>query len=114
MDVKDFGKLTLLINEYAGLRGVVTIGNVTGELCILYADCNQIITPEDLRLVLVSKGNEYIEEKVKLQEARDKDDVASLREKNLDIKYHYVDRAGFQLTQLAEFQATNTDTDSPN
>ena len=107
MDAKDFGKLTLLINEYVGLRGVVTIGNVSGELRILYADVNQSITPEDLRLVLVSKGNEYIAEKVALQEARDKEDEVSLKERNLDIKYHYVDRAGFQLTLLTEFQAAN-------
>lgn len=104
MDERDFGNITMIINEFGNLGGVVTIGNISGELRIQYADCNQLIEPDELRMVLLLKENEYIEEYKPLVDARGADCSQSWRERNLHSYISHLKHVQHQLTLLDTWQ----------
>ena len=104
MDEKDFGKIALVVNEFGNLNGIVTIGNVSGEVRIKYDNTYQTIEPEELRMVLLLKQNEYIEEYKPLVDARDGDCSASWRERNLQSCISHLKHIQHQLTLLTGWQ----------
>lgn len=104
MELKGFGKIALIVNEFGGLkRGEVHVNN-NGELVIQYGPMYQTIAPHDLNALLVVKQNEYAEELAPLVAERDDDEAPSWRERNLKSYIGYLVDISYKLNELHTFQ----------
>lgn len=106
MTPEDFGKIAMVVNEFGNLNGVIGI-DMSGMVRIKYedSDCFQRIDPDELRMVLLLREHEYIEEYAPLKEKRDADQMASWRERNLQSYISHLEHIQHQLSMLATWQS---------
>jgi len=110
MTPEDFGMIAMIVNEFGNLGGEIYIGNITGEIRIIYfggRGAPQLIEPHDLNNLLIVKQNEYKEELEPLEIARMKIDIAEpqgWRERNLRSYIGYLIDISYKLNELATFQ----------
>jgi len=108
MTPEDFGKIAMVVNEFGNLNGVIGI-DMSGGVTIKYKDSDwfQLIDPNELRMVLLLKQHEYIEEYTPLKEGRQEDQMASWRERNLQSYINHLRHIQHHLSMLATWQQEN-------